>query len=159
VTYHNSPDGKLSQGDIFRRVRVITNIVGGTNNGPKYGESNIVVITRSCEIDKDPNSVLVARIARLKSQSERIRGLIRGDGEKVIVNAFYLPPGDQLMEESYVDWRTLQPLSKEMMEQLRLNQDYYKCTLDEEMRKACLESFIVFFTKPEDEENQQLEDV
>ncbi len=41
---------------------------------------------------------------------------------------------------------------KETMKQLRHQQDHYRCTLDEEIRKACLESFIVFFTKPEDEE-------
>ena len=71
------------------------------------------------------------------------------------MNAFYLPPdGLLLKDECYVDWRTLQPVSKEMLKHLRYQQDYYRCTLNEEIRMACLESFVIFFTKPENEENE-----
>ena len=131
----------------------MTNIINRTGNDSKYGEANIIVITRNCEIDKSSDTVLAARVIRLSGQAQHIQRLIRGDGDEVIVNAFYLPSDSELIqEECYVDWRTLQPLSKEMLKQLRHQQGCYRCTLGEEIRKACLESFIVFFTKPEDEE-------
>lgn len=65
MTYYSSPDGKLSQGDILRHVRVITSYTNRTGNDPKYGEANVIVITRGCEIDKASDTVLVARIVRL----------------------------------------------------------------------------------------------
>ena len=74
MTYHYSPEGKLSQGDIFHRVKVITNIIGGANNSPKYGERNIIIITRNCEIDKAPDSVLVAKLVRVSSQFRTYAG-------------------------------------------------------------------------------------
>ncbi len=150
MTYHYSPDQELSQGDILRRVRVIINIVGGENLAPKFGESIIIVISRDCEIDKPlttSNSVLVARIARLSSQSERMRDLVR---ENRVLNAFYLPADGQLMEESYIDWRTLQQVSKQILHNLRIRQEHYKCTLDKKFVIASLTGLRDFLTEPED---------
>lgn len=152
MTYHYSLDKKLSQGDILRHIRVIANTVGGENNGPKFKESNIIVITRNCEIDKSPNSLLVARIARLSSQTEYFRNNIR-KGE--VLNAFFLPDDGEFMEESYIDWRTLQPVNLESLKMLRVQEKYYRCSLNEVMLEACLGGFIEFFTKPEKEEIAQ----
>jgi len=150
VTYNFSPHKKLSQGDILRHIRAIANVVGGEGNGPKYKESNIIVVSRNCEIDKGTNSVLVARLARLKSQREEFRGVVRA-GE--VLNAFYLPSEGPLMdEESYIDWRTLQQISKEELMKMRYQLGCYRCSLGEIMLKACLGSLIEFFTKPEEEE-------
>lgn len=153
MTYHNSPDGKLSQGDILHHVTILKNIVNRSGNDAKFGEANVLVITRNCELDKPNNIIFVARINRLAGQDAFFQRVVRGETDEEVVNTFHLPPDGQLMqEESYVDWRTLQPADKAIMKQFRRQQDHYVCTLDEEMRTRCLESFIVFFTKPDDEE-------
>jgi hypothetical protein len=149
VTYHYSQDGKLTQGDILRHIRVISNIIEAENNGFKFKESNIIVITRNCEIDKSPNSVMVARIARLSSQTARMQNRIR-EGE--VLNAFFLPSDGQFIEESYIDWRTLQPVSVKTLRTLRVQKEYYRCSLNEVLLEACLGGFIEFFTRPEEEE-------
>ena len=157
MTYRYNLNNKLSQGDIFRGVRVITNVVGAENNGPKYDESNIIVISRNCEIDKPleaSNSVLVARVRKLSSQGKRFQGYIR---DYEILNAFYIPSDDQFLEECWVDWRTLQPTNKDKLYRYRSQQDFYKCTLDDTMLKACLGHLYVFLSK--EEENEQDVDV
>lgn len=156
MTYYYSPNNELSQGDILRRIRVITNVVGRANNEPRYGESSIVIISHDCEIDKPltiANSVLVARIARVLSQkSERIQENIRNNE---LLNTFHLPAEGQLMEESYIDWRTVQQTSKEMLKQLRNQQEYYRCTLDEKIIIASLVGFRDFLTNVEGNEQRK----
>ena len=68
MIYRHSPDDELSQGDIIRHVKVIVNIRDTETHQPKNDASNIIVLSRNCEISKPPkvetgtNSVLVARV-------------------------------------------------------------------------------------------------
>lgn len=150
--YCNSPDGKLSQGDMFRNVKILVNITNRSGTDAKYGIANIIVITRNCEIDKH-DTVLVARVIRFAGQTPQFQSKVRGDGDEAVVNAFYLPPDGQFIpEECYINWRTLQPVDRETLKQARYQQDHYLCTLDEKMRSDCLDSFNFFFTKPEEDE-------
>lgn len=149
MTYHYSPDNELSQGDIIYPVRVITNIVGAEADRPKYKDSTIIVITRNCEISKPvsgANSVLVARVKKLSPESESFQSHIRNGA---VLNAFYLPHDGIFEVESYVDWRLLQQVSKETLYKLRTRRESYKCSLDEEMLKACLGHLWVYLIKPE----------
>jgi hypothetical protein len=149
VTYKYLPDNELSQGDIIYPVRVITNIVGAEADRPKYKVSTIVIINRNCEISKPvsaANSVLVARIKKLSYESESFQRHIRDED---ILNAFYLPSEGRFEEESYVDWRTLQQVNKATLYTLREQRENYKCSLDEEMLKACLGHLWFYLIKPD----------
>jgi len=158
VTYCYDLSGKLSQGDIFRRVRVIKNIVGNKDNAPEYKDSAIIVITRNCEIDRsltEANSVLIARVRELVSQSSpRFRDLIR---EGSVLNTFYLPAGEGSSKESYIDWRSLQPFSKSHLYELRNRSESYRCTLTGDLLKSCLGGLLIFLTKSENEEDERAE--
>ena len=94
MTYSFSPDEPLSQGDILRHVKVIVNVRDGETNSPKYDLSNIIVLSRNCEIDKpvdastNTNSVSVARVIRLSSlHSSSLQGNIKN---KNVINTHFL---------------------------------------------------------------------
>jgi hypothetical protein len=150
VIYQFSPDDELSQGDIIRRVRVMIDVSNAQTSLPDYSESNIIVMTRNCEISKPPNAttgtnaISVVRLIRLAAAPKGLQGDIR---KNRVVSAFYLPEQEDLMEECYIDWRTVQPIDKSYLYTSR--SQHYKCTVDREQFMACLEGYFVFLTKPD----------
>ena len=153
MTYSYSLGSDLSQGDILSRVKLIVNVNDPENNGPKYGSSHVIVLSRNCEIDKPikfssgTNSVLVARVIRLALAPPNSRGYIK---ENRVLNAFFLPGDNDYIDDCYIDWRTLQPTGKGNLLALRSQSEYYKCTLKKQVLEDCFESLFIFLTKPED---------
>ncbi len=136
MTYYYSPDDELSQGDIIRHVKVVINVNDAENNLPSYNESQIVVISRNCEISKPSvittrtNLVLVAILSSVSSAPVGLQGYLR---KNRVVSASYLPRQEKLMEEDcYIDWRTLQAVDKDNLYSLRTQADSYRCTLEKE---------------------------
>jgi hypothetical protein len=152
VIYRHSPDDELSQGDILRHAKLVVNVNDPEISGPKYDYSNIIVLSRNCEIDKPiktssgTNSVLVARVVRLSAAPAGSQDYIR---KNRVVNAFFLPAHDEYLEDCYVDWRTVQPVDKGDLCTLRSQSEFYKCTLEEKTLEDCFESLFIFLRKPE----------
>jgi hypothetical protein len=156
VIYRSSPDEELSQGDIIRSVRVLIDVNGAESHEPLYGLSNIIVMSRNCEISKrsanvpSTNSVLVARVVRLSAAPQNLRGDIKRNRVESI---HYLPEQDDLMEECFIDWRSFQPIDK--MNLYKLREQNYKCTLEKTYFQDCMEDFFLFLTKPDPAEVAQ----
>lgn len=153
MIYHYSPEEKLSQGDIIRHVKVVVNIRDDKTLQPKHDTSNIIILSRDCEIDKPPraevgtNSVLVARVIPLAAIEKGLQGNIRRNR---VFSAFYLPKHEEFMdEECYVDWRTFQQIDKSYLHILRSEAGYYRCTVEKEHFKLFLVSLLAFF-KPDE---------
>jgi len=154
VTYSYSLGSGLSQGDILSPVKLIVNVNDPENNGPKYGSSHAIVLSRNCEIDKPikvsngTNSILMARVIKLVLAPRDSQGYIK---ENRVLNTFFLPSDKNYnVEDCYIDWRTLQPTDKGNLLALRSQSEYYKCTLEKQALEDCFESLFIFLTKPED---------
>jgi hypothetical protein len=156
VRYIYSPDEELSQGDIIRGVRVLINVHNTDTGQPEYDLSNVIVMSRNCEISKHSatvsgtNSALIARVIRLSAAPSNLIGDIRRNR---VENTHYLPGQENLIEECFIDWRSFQPVDK--MNLYHIRPQNYKCTLAKEYFNDCMEDFFIFLTKPDPAEIQQ----
>ena len=153
MNYRYSPNDELSQGDIIRHVKLLANRRDAGTNQPEYVLSNIIILSRDCEIDKPPKveagttSILVARVLPFAVIEKGLQGDIR---RKRVFNAFYLPTLEGTMDdECYVDWRTFHQVDKSYLHVLRKESGYYRCTAEKEFFKLALGGLFAFL-KPDE---------
>ena len=147
MNYEVRPDGELSQGDILRGIHVITENRGTEGTEVKSGTSNIIVISQNCEIDKaikrSSAPLSVASVVSLETVPKGEQGNIR---KYKVLSMFYLPDGEGLPLECYIDWRTLQPVDYAAL--LVARKSSYVCSLTGDMLKAAQERFWDFYFRP-----------
>lgn len=110
----------ISQGDIFTDVPFPYVIIDSSENViPKMRYKTAMLVSHSCDYDKRTvPQVLVAQVRSVSELSEGDRGNIRS---LRMLNTFYLPMVDGVMEESYVDFRIIVPVSKSIIATLSAN--------------------------------------
>ncbi len=154
MIYRYSPADELSQGDIIRHVKLVASRRDASTGQPEYILSNIIVLSRNCEIDKPPKiergtiSVLAVRVIPFMAIEKGLQGDIRGNR---VFNTYYLPKHEGIMdEECYIDWRTFQQVDKSYLHVLRKEPGYYRCTVETESFKLALGGLFAFL-KPDEE--------
>jgi hypothetical protein len=98
-----------------------------------------ILLTRDCEIDKDPKHRLVAMVRPLSAIAPEHSEIIQ---ENRNFNCFFLPRDDAYsLEDGYVDFRRITCIAPEVLEQgTRI------ASLGEESLKALLAQFFTFLT-------------
>lgn len=138
---------KLYQGDIIRRVVVVAKTPSTAGLVPDTVVSHVIVMSHPCEIDKPDKPdfradvVHVARVIRLDALPPSYQGNVRGN---IVHSTYYLPIGDEMPLETYIDWRSVQPVDKSTLIEARAT-GRYKCTVVGDLLVALSQRFWDFF--------------
>jgi hypothetical protein len=106
-----------------------------------------VLMTHGCEIDKPVNKfVTVAIIRSFQDLQENVKDALRGNRK---LSAFYLPPHEQGQPETYIDFRSLSTIEKDV-----LTKEGRICSLSEISSMAMLGQMVQFFARRKLDLNQ-----
>jgi len=149
VSYTILNDGRLRQGDIITGVYLFRKSPGVYGVSGETQAFTVMVFSRGCEIDKldrppaSSDSVHVAVVKRLDTLSAGTQGNLKANK---VLNAWLIPPYREILPESYIDWRTLQPVDKTVLIKARTTRQYL-CTLLMEERAAAFDALWDFLTR------------
>lgn len=151
MSYEVRPGQPLDQGDILRHVWTARKVSASPDEPIERSQTVVIVMSHGCDIDKPSNTakrtdtVLVACVLPFHTVSKGIQGDIR---RKRVVNSFFLPKGDFLPEDCFIDWRSIQPVDKAPLLAAR-QEDAYVCTVTGDFLAALGEHYWGFLFRSE----------
>lgn len=146
MSYEVRPGQPLDQGDILRHVWTARKVPASPDEPIERSQIPVIVMSHGCDIDKPVNTakrtdtVLVACVLPFHSVSKGVQGDI---SRNRVVNAFFLPQGDYLPEDCFIDWRTIQPVDKGPLLAAR-KEEAYVCTVTGDLLAAMGEHYWGF---------------
>jgi hypothetical protein len=133
---------EVSQGDIFADVAVpeVTVNISTNESFVNIQYTQAILLTHDCEYDKPAcDWIMIATVRKLSDLDEGTAGHIRANRVK---RAFYLPPSEQIPEETFVDFRRIDRVSKNFMFQFGPRRIL---SLTEDARLALQRQLAAFF--------------
>lgn len=135
---------EVSQGDVFTGVPIAYISVNDQLQATATDlvPATAMLLTHDCEYDK--KKTLYVAVAQILPMSQLDRNQQRFVRELRVLSAFPLPATSSGFEESYVDFRRLDRVNKEVMENLA-GRGQRIVSLDDEARLALQRAIAVFF--------------
>lgn len=173
--YYRTPDGAVSQGDIFatvphffpkERPKQIALMMATKKAGslvdefcgpvpPNCGHEIFmpaparvgyaVLLSHSCEVDKDKAHRIIALVRQMDGLKESEKATIRGNGK---YSCFHLPALEGRFPESYIDFRRISTVGLDW-----LSSATRPTALSERARRKMLLAMFLFFSRLQLDEN------
>ena len=142
--YTSEIRSEVSQGDVFNGVPIayVTFNEDCSDVTTRIEYVRAIMLTYSCDFDK-PNShfVIFAQVRPLSEIPLGSQGNVR---EGKVRNLFYLPALEDKLEESYVDFRRIDRVSKIAVKHIAETESRL-CSLSDEAVEALRFNLAVFF--------------